>query len=65
MEDKELITIKELKYKIKEIENMNVCDFPINSINRIVAKLETYKINYLILDKRNNYDIEENTIIRT
>ena len=46
-------------YKIKEIENMNVCDFPINSINRIVAKLETNKINYLILDKRNNYDIEE------
>ena len=46
-------------YKIKEIENMNVCGFPINSINRIVAKLETNKINYLILDKRNNYDIEE------
>ena len=42
-------------YKIKEIENMNVCGFPINSINRIVAKLETNKI----LDKRNNYDIEE------
>ena len=46
-------------YKIKEIENMNVCGSPINSINRIVAKLETNKINYLILDKRNNYDIEE------
>ena len=26
---------------------------------KIVAKLETNKINYLILDKRNNYDIEE------
>lgn len=46
-------------YKIKEIEKIKACGFPINTINRVVAKLETNKINYLILDRRNNYDIEE------
>ena len=35
------------------------CGFPIESINKIMAKLENKKINYLIVDRRNNYDVDE------
>lgn len=48
-----------LRYKIKEIEGIKACGFPKNSINKVVSKLETNKLNYLILDRRNNYDVEE------
>lgn len=33
--------------------------FPINSLNRVLAKLEDEKINYVTLDNRNNYEVDE------
>ena len=36
-----------------------MCGFPESSINKVIAKLEDNKINYLILDRRNNYEVEE------
>ena len=48
-------------YKIKEIENNNKeCGFPLNAINKVKVKLENFKINYLVIDRRNNYDVDEN-----
>ena len=46
-------------YKIKRVNlNTLVCGFPQNAISKVMAKLEREKINYIILDTRNNYDIE-------
>lgn len=47
-------------YKIKTIEeNCPTCGFPQKSLSKIEAKLESKKINYLTLDRRNNYEPEE------
>lgn len=47
-------------YKLKKFEKEYVtCGFPINCISRITAKLEEKKINYIILDRRNNYEEDE------
>ena len=47
-------------YKLKITgENTRECGFPVNSLNKIRAKLEDKKINYAIIDKRSNYDEEE------
>lgn len=46
-------------YKLKELDGIVSCGFPIESINKIMAKLENKKINYLIVDRRNNYDVDE------
>lgn len=48
-----------LGYKLREIEKVSTCGFPIESMNRVRTKLENKKINYLIVDKRNNYDVDE------
>lgn len=47
-----------LGYKINILKN-NVysCAFSQNAINKAMSKLENAKINYLILDRRNNYEI--------
>ena len=34
------------------------CGFPMVSLNKVLARLEDEKLNYLVLDKRNNYDVE-------
>lgn len=50
------------KYKIKELKESNniyVCAFPKEKLNNIIATLENKKINYLILDRRNNYRVDE------
>ena len=59
-------------YKLKEIENISTCGFPVDSINKVMAKLENTKINYLLIDRRNNYDVDQmldnknlNTYIKT
>ena len=59
-------------YKLKEIENISTCGFPVDSINKVMAKLENTKINYLLIDRRNNYDVDKisdnknlNTYIKT
>lgn len=36
----------------------NECGFPVVSLNRVLAKLEEEKINYLVIDKRNNFDVD-------
>lgn len=46
-------------YKIKEDDGVYTAGFPINSINKVSARLEELKINYLLLDKRNNYEVDE------
>ncbi len=47
------------KYQIRKIEDTTTCGFPLNSLNKVIAKLEENKINYIILDRRNSYDIEQ------
>lgn len=44
-------------YNLKKIENTYSCGFPKNCINKVTAKLENKKINYICVDKRNNYDV--------
>ena len=47
-------------YKIKQIEdNVCNCGFPEASLNKVMAKLEHEKINYIVVDKRNNYSKDE------
>lgn len=44
-------------YNLKKIENTYSSAFPKNSLNRIIANLENKKINYIIVDRRNNYEV--------
>ena len=47
-------------YNIRETkEKIPVCGFPKKAIARICSKLEKEKINYIIIDTRNNYDVDE------
>ena len=46
-------------YKLNLVENnIYSCGFPSNSLNKIIAKLENNKINYMIIDRRNNYNVD-------
>ena len=49
------------QYKLMKIADYNVysCAFPKQSYSKVIAQLENRKINYIILDKRNNYEVEE------
>ena len=47
------------EYKLKKVENVSMCGFPMSSMNKIIAKLEENKINYLIVDRKNNYEVDE------
>ena len=47
-----------LNYKINLKEDIPHCGFPINSISKVENILEKNKINYVLLDRRNNYDEE-------
>lgn len=47
-------------YKINKIQNdIPRCGFPINATKRVMSKLEEKKIDYIFLDAKNNYDVEE------
>lgn len=47
-------------YKLNLVENtIYSCGFPSQSLNKITSKLENKKINYVIVDRRNNYEIEQ------
>lgn len=47
-------------YKIKIVEDkIYNCGFPEASLNKVMARLEKEKINYIIVDKRNNYEKDE------
>lgn len=51
-----------LKYKIIEKDNIPSCAFPISSISKVENILEKNKINYIAVDRRNNYDEEQKII---
>ena len=47
-------------YKLKFAENgISTCGFPIKKIPKAKAIFENQKINYILIDTRNNYDIDE------
>ena len=50
------ITSYLLGYKLNKFEDVSRCGFSDNCINKVMAKLEQNKINYLLLDRKNNYD---------
>ena len=46
-------------YNLKLIEgNISECGFPLQSLNKVIAKLEIEKTNYILLDRRNNYETD-------
>ena len=47
-----------LGYKISEKQNIPMCGFPISSISKVENVLEKNKINYILLDKKANYEEE-------
>lgn len=47
-------------YKLRDCEqDIKTCGFPEMSLKKVISMLEIKKINYLIIDRRNNYDIDE------
>lgn len=46
------------RYKVQYDEGIASCGFPVKSISKIQSKLENKKINYMIIDSRDNYSIE-------
>lgn len=49
-----------LNYRINIVnDNIYNCSFPQSAYNKVLSTLERNKINYIILDKRNNYEVEE------
>ena len=47
------------EYKIRLIENnITVIGFSKNAISKVIAKIEREKINYILIDTKNNYDID-------
>ena len=47
-------------YKLKELgESHKECGFPIETAGKVTAKLQNSSISYLIIDRRNNYDVDE------
>lgn len=49
------------KYKLTQIEEEHTysCAFPEQTFPKVTANLENKKINYIVVDRRNNYDIEQ------
>ena len=47
-------------YQIRHIaENIAMVSFPKNSISKVTSRLDREKINYIVIDTRNNYDIDK------
>lgn len=46
-------------YKLNKIQDTYSSAFPIPNLGKVTAILEKNKINYLVVDKRNNYDVEQ------
>jgi hypothetical protein len=49
------------KYKLVETNEKNIysCAFPKTSYSKVIATLENKKINYIIVDRKNNYDVDK------
>ena len=58
--DKDVYLLSDLfEYKIKRVDaNTLASGIPQNAVSKVMAKLEREKINYIMLDTKNNYDIE-------
>lgn len=46
-------------YKLNKTQDVYTSAFPIPSLPKVTAILEQNKINYIVLDRRNNYDVEQ------
>ena len=46
-----------LGYKVKIEEEIVSVGFPVKSLNKVVATLENKKVSYIILDSRDNYNV--------
>ena len=47
-------------YKIKELgDHHKECGFPIGAVNKVTAKLQNSSISYLLIDRRNDYEVDE------
>lgn len=46
-------------YKLNKTQDVYTSAFPIPSLAKVTAILEQNKINYVVLDRRNNYDVEQ------
>ena len=47
------------KYKIREKKDEKEVGFPVDSINKIKARLEQEKINYILVETSTEYDVTE------
>ena len=45
-------------YKLSKVNDVYSCGFPISRLNKVISQLEHKQINYIVLDKRNNYDVD-------
>lgn len=46
-------------YSIKKLDNNYDCGFPITAINKVRTRVEEQKINYLVINKADNYEVYE------
>lgn len=46
-------------YSIKKLDNNYDCGFPITAINKVKTRIEEQKINYLVVNKADNYEVYE------
>ena len=48
-------------YKLNKVQKENIysCVFLENVYNKVISKLENMKINYINVDRRNNYEVDE------
>ena len=47
-------------YKLRSTnDNISTCGYPKNAIPKVMVKLEQRKLNYIIIDTRNNYSVDE------
>ena len=47
------------KYKLLEKKDAKECGFPVDSVNKIKARLENEKVNYILVDTKPEYSIVE------
>ena len=46
-------------YKLQTKDNIPFCGFPMQTENKVRANLEQKKTNYIIVNRRNNYEVED------
>lgn len=46
-------------YKLNKTQDIYSSAFPISSLSKVSAIFEKNKINYIVVDRRNNYDVEQ------